>query len=229
MENIRIGVLGMGTVASGLVSILEMNKDTIYNKTGKKVQIEKVFVRDLNKKRSIELNQSILTTDVFEVINNPHIDIVVELMGGIDPAFGYVKDALRNGKHIVTANKALIATCGEELERIALENDVRLMYEASVGGGIPIINTMTNNLSANDFTEISGIVNGTTNYILTQMTERGLDFEEAVKEAQDMGFAEADPSSDVEGDDAAYKIAILSYMGFGQRIGLSEIPKEGIT
>lgn len=229
MENIRIGVLGMGTVASGLVSILEMNKDTIYNKTGKKIEIEKVFVRNLNKKRSIELNQSILTTDVFEVINNPHIDIVVELMGGIDPAFGYVKDALRNGKHIVTANKALIATCGEELERIALENDVRLMYEASVGGGIPIINTMTNNLSANDFTEISGIVNGTTNYILTQMTERGLDFEEAVKEAQDMGFAEADPSSDVEGDDAAYKIAILSYMGFGQRIGLSEIPKEGIT
>lgn len=229
MENIRIGVLGMGTVASGLVSILEMNKDTIYNKTGKKIEIEKVFVRNLNKKRSIELNQSILTTDVFEVINNPRIDIVVELMGGIDPAFGYVKDALRNGKHIVTANKALIATCGEELERIALENDVRLMYEASVGGGIPIINTMTNNLSANDFTEISGIVNGTTNYILTQMTERGLDFEEAVKEAQDMGFAEADPSSDVEGDDAAYKIAILSYMGFGQRIGLSEIPKEGIT
>lgn len=229
MEIIRIGILGMGTVASGLVNILEINKDTICNKTGKKIQIEKVFVRNLNKKRGIELNQSILTTDVFEVINNPHIDIVVELMGGIDPAFGYVEDALRKGKHVVTANKALIATHGEELEHIAFENDVRLMYEASVGGGIPIINTMTNNLSANDFTEISGIVNGTTNYILTQMTERGLDFEEAVKEAQDMGFAEADPSSDVEGDDAAYKIAILSYIGFGQRIDLSEIPKEGIT
>ena len=229
METIRIGVLGMGNVASGLVSIMGLNRDTIHNKTGKIIEIEKVLVRNLNKSRDIELDQIKFTTDAYEIINNESIDIIVELIGGIHPAFEYVRDALLNKKHVATANKALIATHGEELERIAMENGVRLMYEASVGGGIPIINTMTNSLSANEFTEISGIVNGTTNYILTQMTERGLEFDQAVKEAQEMGFAEADPSSDVEGDDAAYKIAILTHIGFGQRIDLDEVPKEGIT
>ncbi|MDP3388193.1 MAG: homoserine dehydrogenase [Eubacteriales bacterium] len=229
MEKVRIGILGMGTVASGLVNIMSMNRDIIHSRTGKILEIDKVLVKNLHKNRDVDLDQSKFTTDANEIINNENVDIVVELMGGIEPAFEYVRDALLNKKHVVTANKALIATHGEELEGIAVENGVRLMYEASVGGGIPIINTMTNNLSANDFTEISGIVNGTTNYILTQMTERGIELDEAVKEAQEMGFAEADPSSDIEGDDAAYKIAILSYIGFGQRIGLNEVPKEGIT
>lgn len=229
METVKIGILGMGTVASGLINIMTSNQDIIHHKTGNTFEIIKVLVKNLNKKRDVDLDQAKFTTDAREIIDNQNVDIVVELIGGINPAFEYVRDALLNKKHVVTANKALIATHGEELENIAIDNGVRLMYEASVGGGIPIINTMSNNLSVNDFTEISGIVNGTTNYILTQMTERGLEFDQAVKEAQEMGFAEADPSSDIEGDDAAYKIAILSYIGFGQRISLNDIPKEGIT
>ncbi len=229
METVKIGILGMGTVASGLINIMTSNQDIIQQKTSNTFEIVKVLVKNLNKKRDVDLDQAKFTTDAHEIIGNENVDIVVELIGGIHPAFEYVRDALMNKKHVVTANKALIATHGEELENIARDYGVRLMYEASVGGGIPIINTMTNNLSVNDFTEISGIVNGTTNYILTQMTERGLEFDQAVKEAQEMGFAEADPSSDVEGDDAAYKIAILSYIGFGQRISLNDIPKEGIT
>lgn len=229
METVKLGILGMGTVASGLVNIMTMNRDIIHHKTGKILEIEKVLVKSLNKSRDVDLDKAQFTMDAREITHNENVDIVVELIGGIHPAFGYVRDALKNKKHVVTANKALIATHGEELENIALDNGVRLMYEASVGGGIPIINTMTNNLSANEFTEISGIVNGTTNYILTQMTERGLEFDQAVKEAQEMGFAEADPSSDVEGDDAAYKIAILSHIGFGHRVNIDEVPKEGIT
>ncbi|KUK72250.1 MAG: Homoserine dehydrogenase [Clostridiales bacterium 38_11] len=229
METVRIGILGMGTVASGLAHIMALNQDIIQYRTGKILEIEKVLVKNLNKNRDVDLDRTRFTINVLEIIDNQNVDIVVELIGGIHPAFEYVRDALKNKKHVVTANKALIATHGEELENIALENGVRLMYEASVGGGIPIINTMINNLPANDFTEISGIVNGTTNYILTQMTERNLEFDQAIKEAQEMGFAEADPSSDVEGDDAAFKIAILSYIAFGQRIGLNEVPKEGIA
>ena len=172
--------------------------------------------------------KEVYTTDAYEVINSD-ADIIVELIGGLSPAYEYIKAALNNKKHVVTANKALIATYGEELHVLAEKNNVRLMYEASVGGGIPILNTIRDNLCANEFEYIFGIINGTTNYILTQMTENGLDYRQALKEAQALGFAEADPSSDVEGDDAAYKLSILSTLAFGQRIHLKDIPKEGIT
>jgi len=229
METLKLGILGMGTVASGLINIIEMNNTKITGKVGKEIKVEKVLVKNIEKKRNTNLPQEVYTSDPYEVINNKEVQILVELIGGINPAYEYIKAALNNKKHVVTANKALISTHGEELEEVAQKNGVILMYEASVGGGIPIINTITENLAANEFDEILGIINGTTNYILTQMTERGLEFDQAVKEAQDLGFAEADPSSDVDGDDAAYKLSILSYVAFGQRVNMKDISKEGIT
>lgn len=229
MEKVRLGILGMGTVASGLANIIEMNRTKIINTLNKELIINKVLVNNLDKKRNVNLPKEVYTKDAYEVINDKDAEIIVELIGGINPAYEYIKAALNNKKHVVTANKALIATHGEELESIAAENGVKLMYEASVGGGIPILNTMRENLSANEFDSVFGIINGTTNYILTQMTENGWEYEEAVKEAQRLGFAEADPSSDVEGDDAAYKLSILAALAFGQRVKVGEIPKEGIT
>ncbi len=229
MEIIKLGILGMGTVASGLIDIIEFNNTKIVGTLNKQLSISKVLVKDVSKKRNVSLPLDTYTTDAYEIINNSDIQVVVELIGGINPAYDYIKAALNNKKHVVTANKALIATHGDELEELAVKNGVNLMYEASVGGGIPIINTITENLSANEFEQITGIINGTTNFILTQMTENGLEYDQAVKEAQKLGFAEQDPSSDVEGDDAAYKIAILSSIAFGQRININDIPKEGIT
>lgn len=229
MKTIKLGILGMGTVASGLINIIEFNNSKIVETLNKNITVSKVLVKSLNKKRNVNLPQEVYTTDAYEVINDKEVQIVVELIGGINPAYEYIKKALKNKKHVVTANKALIATHGEELENLATENKVKLMYEASVGGGIPIINTITDNLVSNEIEQIVGIINGTTNYILTQMSENGLEYEQAVKQAQELGFAEADPSSDVNGDDAAYKIAILSTIAFRQRINLKDIPKEGIT
>lgn len=229
METVKLGILGMGTVASGLVNILEINNEKITESLGKNILLSKVLVKNKSKKRNINLKQEVYTEDAYEVINDENIQIIVELIGGIDLAYEYIKAALNNKKHVVTANKALIATHGDELMELAEKNEVKLMFEASVAGGIPIINTMRDNLVANEFDEIAGIINGTTNYILTQMTEKGLEFDQAVKEAQELGFAEADPSSDVEGDDAAFKLSILSTIAFGQKIGVKDIPKEGIT
>nr|WP_312579976.1 homoserine dehydrogenase [Sedimentibacter sp.] len=229
MKTLNLGILGMGTVASGLINIIEMNNTKLTGILGKEIKINKILVKNIEKKRNVNIQKDIYTVDPYEVINDEDVQILVELIGGINPAYEYIKAALNNKKHVVTANKALIATHGEELEELAKKNGVRLMYEASVGGGIPIINTMTESLIANEFDEIVGIINGTTNYILTQMTEKGLEFDQAVKEAQDLGFAEADPSSDVDGDDAAFKLAILSTIAFGQRIYMKDISKEGIS
>lgn len=227
MESLKIGILGMGTVASGLVGIMEFNKDKVEASIGRELIVDKVLVSNLDKKRNVSLPKEVYTSDAYQVINSD-ADIIVELIGGINPAYEYIKAALNNKKNVVTANKALIAAHGEELEPIAEKNNVKLMYEASVGGGIPILNTIRNNLSANEFESVFGILNGTTNYVLTQMTDKGLDYDQAVKQAQALGFAEADPSSDVEGDDAANKLAILSTLAFGQRIHVNDIPKEGI-
>lgn len=229
MEAIKLGILGMGTVASGLINIIEFNNTKIVETLNKNIAVSKVLVNNVNKKRNVNLSQEVYTTDAYEVINDEKVQIIVELIGGINPAYEYIKAALNNKKHVVTANKALIATHGEELESLAFKNDVKLMYEASVAGGIPIINTISDNLAANEIEKIIGIINGTTNYILTQMAENNLEYEQAVKQAQELGFAEADPSSDVDGDDAAYKIAILSTIAFGQRVNIKDIPKEGIT
>lgn len=229
MEKVYLGILGMGTVATGLINIIEMNHSKIDETLGKSIGISRVLVNNLNKKRNVNLSADIYTDNAYEVIDDKRVDIIVELIGGIDPAYEYIKRALANKKHVVTANKALIATHGKELEELAFTNGVKLMYEASVAGGIPVLNTLNDNLVANEIEKIAGIINGTTNYILTQMSDNGLEYEQAVKQAQDLGFAEADPSSDVDGDDALYKIAILAKTAFGQRINISDIPKEGIT
>ncbi len=229
MDTVKLGILGMGTVASGLINIIEFNNYKIVESMNKKLAVNKVLVNNTAKKRNVNLPQEVYTTDAYEVINDKDVQILVELIGGINPAYEYIKAGLTNKKHVVTANKALIATHGEELEKIAAEHGVKLMYEASVAGGIPIIKAISENLAANEFEKIIGIINGTTNYILTQMTENGLDYDQAVKQAQQLGFAEADPSSDVDGDDAAYKISILSTIAFGQRINIKDVPKEGIT
>lgn len=229
MEEVKLGILGMGTVASGLINIIEFNNSKLIENINKSLIISKVLVKNPDKKRNVNLDPGVYTSEAYEVINDKDVLIIVELIGGIHPAYEYIKAALNNKKHVVTANKALIATHGQELESLAIKNNVKLMYEASVAGGIPIINTISENLAANDFEQIVGIINGTTNYILTQMTDCGLEYDYAVKEAQRLGFAEADPSSDVEGDDAAYKISILATVAFGQRINIKDIPKEGIT
>lgn len=229
MEKIKLGILGMGTVASGLINIIEFNNAKISETLSRNLQVSKVLVKNPDKKRDVNLSADVYTTDAYDVINDAEIEILVELIGGIHPAYEYVKAALNNKKHVVTANKALIATHGEELETLASENGVRLMYEASVAGGIPVINTISKNLTANEFERVTGIINGTTNFILTQMSENELEYQQAVKQAQELGFAEADPSSDVDGDDAAYKISILSHIAFGQRINAGDVLKEGIT
>ncbi len=229
MKTVKLGILGMGTVASGMINIIEFNNAKISEGLNKNLQVSKVLIKNPNKKRNVNLADEVYTTDAYDVINDADIEILVELIGGIHPAYEYVKAALKNKKHVVTANKALIATHGAELESLASENGVRLMYEASVAGGIPVINTISENLSANEFERITGIINGTTNYILTQMSENELEYQQAVKQAQELGFAEADPSSDVDGDDAVYKISILSDIAFGQKIKTKDVLKEGIT
>jgi len=225
---LKIGILGLGTVGSGVVKILEKNAENIKNKVGTEVRIEKILVNNLEKERDIEINQELLTDKVEDIINNPNIDIVVELIGGEQPAYDYIIRAIENGKSIVTANKLVIAKYGKRIFRKADENDVQVCYEGSVAGGLPIIRPLQNSLAANRIEKIYGILNGTTNYILTDMSKEKKDFAESLRNAQELGFAEADPSSDIEGDDAAYKITILSSLAFERFVDVREVYVEGI-
>jgi len=225
----KIAILGMGNVGTGVYQILQENKDEIFKYLGSDIEVSKVLVRTINKDRRVSINNEILTDDFDDILMDKDIKIVVELMGGIDPSYEYIKKAISHGKHIVTANKAIMATHGKELNTLAKKNGVFIKYEASVGGGIPIINTLMESLAANKIEEIIGIINGTTNYILTQMTNEDLSFESALKLAQDNGYAEADPTSDIEGEDAAFKISILTSIAYGINISSSAIEREGIT
>ncbi|QXM05669.1 homoserine dehydrogenase [Crassaminicella indica] len=229
MKHIKIGLLGLGNIGKGVWNIIENNKNKVESYIGSSIEIKKILVRDIQKNRDISVPKEILTTDPNKIIQDPEIDIIVEVMGGIDTAFEYIKESFKNGKHVVTANKAVIATYGDILYELAKKYGVALRYEASVGGGIPIINTLTQSLSANKIDELVGIINGTTNYILTQMSDFEMDFNEALKLAQKKGYAEADPTSDIEGEDAAFKLSILISVAFGIRISPNEIPREGIT
>jgi homoserine dehydrogenase len=219
---VRIGIIGLGTVGSGTVKLLSRNP---------LVDVVQIAVKSLDKARSLSDIDvlALLTTDAMAVVNNPNVQIVVELVGGIELARHWISIALKNKKHVVTANKALIATHGAELFALAKENGVALLFEASVAGGIPILMPLKMCLAANKITEIAGILNGTTNYILTRMMEDGWDFQTALAKAQALGFAEADPSSDVDGHDAAYKLAILAKIAFQRQIDVAEIFVEGIT
>ncbi len=220
-KKIKIGLIGLGTVGSGVFKTLQ-NFDY--------VEVVKIAVKNINKPRNIVgLDNSILTDNPYDVVNDPEIDIVAELVGGLEPAFDLIKTAIENGKHIVTANKELLAKRGEELFEIAEKNNKVILYEAAIAGGIPLIMPIKTILAGNKINKIEAIVNGTTNYILTKMDVDGASYEDVLKEAQELGYAEADPTGDVEGFDAAYKIATLATITFHKRIKIENIYREGIT
>ena len=223
MENkkIKIGLIGLGTVGSGVYKTL---------KNFENVEVTKIAVRNLNKPRNIEnLDASIITDKPYDVVNDPEIDIVAELIGGIEPAFDLIKTAIKNGKHIVTANKELLAKHGEELFNFAEKYNKVVLYEAAIAGGIPLIMPIKTILAGNKINKVEASLNGTTNYILTKMDVQGASYEDVLKEAQELGYAEADPTGDVEGYDAAYKITTLATITFRKRVKLENVYREGIT
>ena len=225
---VQIGLLGFGTVGTGVVRVLTDNSQLIAQRAGTAISIKKILVRDLTKKRALSTAAE-MTTDPAAVLGDPEIDIVVELLGGEEPARTLMLEALNRGKHVVTANKDVMAKYGRELFEAAEKNNVNLLFEASVGGGIPIIRPLKRCLAANRISEVMGIVNGTTNYMLDKMTAEGMDFATVLAEAQAKGYAEADPTADVGGLDAARKIAILASIAFGTRVRLDDVSAEGIT
>lgn len=226
---VGVGLLGMGVVGGGVARALSEKRTLIEGLAGAPVSLRSVLVRDANKRRSDDLPRDLLTTDIETVLGDPEIDIVVEVMGGENPALDYILKSISLGKHIVTANKEVMARHGPDILTMARKKGVRVLFEASVAGGTPIVAPLYRDLAVNDVISIHGIINGTTNYILTRMTEDGVDFAEALKEAQELGYAEADPTNDVEGIDAAYKLAILSTLGFRARVKDSDVYREGIT
>ena len=225
---IQIALLGAGTVGSGVVKVLEMNRRQITERVGAPIQLKTVLVRTLGKARP-ELASYQVTDKIEDILNDEEIDVVVELMGGIHPAREYMLRAMEAGKSVVTANKDVVAQFGKYMFDMAERQDVDFLFEASVGGGIPIITPLKQCLTANKVTEIMGIVNGTTNYMLTKMTECGSDYNTVLKEAQEKGYAEANPSADVDGLDAARKAAILASLAFNTRVELKDVSVEGIT
>jgi len=225
---IRAGLIGFGTVGTGVLKILRRNRSIITERIGESLEIVRVADQDLRRKRGISLNRSILTKNPDEIINDPGIAIVIELIGGIEPARSYILKAIKNRKHVVTANKALLAEHGAEIFSAAAKAGVELGFEASVAGGIPIIKAIREGLVGNQILSIYGIINGTSNYILTQMSEKGLSFQEALSLARKKGYAEADPSLDVDGIDAVHKLVILLLFSFGRMVRIKDIYTEGI-
>lgn len=229
MKTAKIGLLGFGNVGGGTYKILTQNKEIIEKRTGVTPEVIKILKRSKNKKRLMDADSSLLTEDPDDIIQNPEIDIVVEMIGGIEPATSFMVQAMKAGKHVVSANKAAIAANYRLLTNTAKEYNVEFLYEASVAGGIPVLSSLTGPLEANNFVEIMGILNGTTNYILTKMTDENLPYDEVLKDAQEKGFAEADPTTDVEGIDAANKLSILIALAFDKHIHPDSIPTVGIT
>jgi homoserine dehydrogenase len=228
MEKVKIAILGFGNVGTGVWKILQENKKEIMKRSNYEIEVAKVLVKNINKKRDITISKEILTDNIHDIIDDESIKIVVELIGGKDEAKDYMIRAMKAKKHVVTANKLVIANWGKELFKIAEEEKVLFYYEASVAGGIPIIREINESLTANRIEQIIGIVNGTTNYILSKMTIDEISFDEALTEAQGKGYAEADPTSDVDGYDAVYKLAIMSSLAFGTKVDQTCIYREGI-
>tara|TARA_B100000965_G_scaffold381433_1_gene378871 strand:- start:6 stop:1322 length:1317 start_codon:yes stop_codon:yes gene_type:complete len=227
MTKIGIGLLGLGTVGQGVANII--NDPSGRHPLVGELELVGIAVRDLKKDRDADFSSSILTADPIEIVNNPNIQIVVEVMGGIEPAKTLIIQAIRAGKSVVTANKAVIARHGEEIASEAKAAGVYVLIEAAVGGGIPIIEPLKQSLGGNQIRKVSGIINGTTNYILSKMDKEGVDYADVLKDAQELGYAESDPAADVEGSDAADKIAILSGLAFGGAINRADIPTTGIN
>jgi homoserine dehydrogenase len=229
MKEIRVGLIGFGTVGSGVVKILQKNSKLIEKRVGAKIVLKRIVDIDIETDRGVKIRPRILTRSAEEVIGDPEIDIVMELIGGFEPAKTFIIKAIRNKKHIVTANKALLALHGDEIFREAHHFGVDVNFEASVGGGIPLIRSIKEGLVANRIQSIFGILNGTSNYILSKMTDEGRNFKEVLKEAQEKGYVEADPTYDIEGIDAAHKLAILIRLAFGTPIRFKEIFIGGIS
>lgn len=229
MESIKIALLGLGTVGTGVYKVLKAQKEEMVRKLGAQVEIKKILVRNLEKAAAKVDDPSVLTNDWKEILNDPEIQIVAEVMGGMEPARTYMKEALEAGKNVVTANKDLLAAKGRELLDAAKENQRDLLFEASVAGGIPIIRPLKECLAGNHLDEIMGIVNGTTNFILSKMTDQGMEFEEALAMATELGYAEADPTADIEGYDAGRKVAIMASIAFNSRVTFDDVYTEGIT
>jgi homoserine dehydrogenase len=229
MKPVNIGILGLGTVGKGAVEVLQNNAAEISRRLGREVNIFMVSSRDTEKAHSICPPQTLITNDPFEVVRHPEVDIVAELFGGTDLARQLVLEALQQGKHVVTANKKLLAEYGNEIFALAEQNNLMVQFEAAVAGGIPIIKALREGLAANNIQSIAGIINGTSNFILTEMREKGSAFADVLKEAQALGYAEADPTFDIEGHDAGHKITIMSALAFGTPVNFEACYLEGIS
>ncbi|WP_414470249.1 homoserine dehydrogenase [Methanobacterium sp. ACI-7] len=227
--NYNVGLIGFGTIGAGVVETFNRNLDLMEQKVGAKIKLKKVVDLDIETDRGVKVDKDILSADINDILEDPEIDIVIELIGGYEPAKTFILKALQNGKNVVTANKALLAKHWEEILQAANENNVRICFEASVGGGIPLLEPLNESLGANRIQSIYGIINGTANYILTKMTEESLDFEEVLKEAQEKGYAEQDPTFDIEGHDTAQKLIILTILGFGIYVEQNNFHVEGIS
>lgn len=229
METVKVGILGLGTVGGGTYEILKMNKELIEKRIGKKIEVVKVLERNMDRVKSLGLTEEHATQNPDDILKNPEINIVVESLGGIEPSTTFMLTAMEHGKGVVTPNKAAVAANFDKLHKAAEKNGVGFRFEASVGGGIPALTAITEALAGNEFTEVMGILNGTTNYIMTKMTDLGLDYDDVLKDAQAKGFAEADPTADVEGIDVANKLSILMALAFDTYIPPTEIPTVGIS
>jgi len=229
MKRINLGLIGFGTIGTGVVKLLQESIDLIQNRLGAKVVLKKIADLDITTQRQVTVRKGLLTTDAKAILDDPEIDIVIELMGGYEPARSFMLEAIANKKHIITANKALLATYGNEIFRAAEKAGVDIGFEASVGGTIPIIKTLKESLAGNQIKSIYGIMNGTSNYILSKMTDEGKSFRVVLKEAQELGFAEADPTFDIEGIDTAHKLAITLSLAYGKRVNYEDIYREGIS
>ncbi len=228
-KDISVGLIGFGTIGTGVVKLLQNNEEIIRKRLGSRLVIKKIADIDITTPRPVDVDRNILTTDANEVLKDPDISIIVELVGGETHAKMIVLEAIRNGKHLVTANKALIANCGNEIFEAADKEKINIGFEASVGGTIPIIKTLKESLAGNNIDSLFGIMNGTCNYILTRMTAERKDFESILKDAQSLGFAESDPTYDIEGIDTAHKLAISLALSYGKRVPLKDIYREGIS
>jgi homoserine dehydrogenase len=228
MPQVKVGLIGFGTVGAGMVEVLVHNRELIEDRIGAAIVLKKIADLDIHSDRGVKVDPALLTTDAMEIIDDPEIDVVVELIGGCDQAMEFISMAMERGKHVVTANKALIAQYGKQLFEAAERCGVDIAFEASVAGGIPIIRALREGLAANQIEAVLAILNGTSNYILTRMTEEGLSFDEALALAQRLGYAEADPSLDIDGSDAAHKLTIIVSLGFGYPCTYEDVYKEGI-
>jgi homoserine dehydrogenase len=229
MKKINLGLIGFGTIGTGVVRLLQESVDLIQNRLGAKLVLKKIADLDITTQRQVTVRKGLLTTDAKEILDDPEISIVIELMGGYEPARSFMLEAIAKKKHVITANKALLATYGNEIFRAAEKAGVDIGFEASVGGTIPIIKTLKESLAANRIKSIYGIMNGTSNYILSKMTDEGKSFKVVLKEAQELGFAEADPTFDIEGIDTAHKLAITLSLAYGKRVSFEDIHREGIS